>query len=80
MYRFYKIWRNILRKKRLDEDLDREVRSYLDLVTEDKIHAGISREEAMTQARREKGGVEEIRECSRYSNGSGGGSLPARCA
>jgi putative ABC transport system permease protein len=65
MYRFYKIWWNILRKERLDEELDQEVRSYLDLVTEDKMHAGISREEAMTQARREMGGMEEVKESVR---------------
>jgi putative ABC transport system permease protein len=65
MYCFYKIWQNILRKKRLDEELDQEVRSYLDLVTEDKMHVGISRDEAMTQARREIGGMEEIKESVR---------------
>src|ERR1700691_4085699 len=60
--RFYNFCRNILCKRRLDQDLDQEVRSYLDLLAEDKTRSGMDRHEALQQARRELGGMEQIKE------------------
>jgi putative ABC transport system permease protein len=60
--RFYNFCRNILFKQRSDQDLDQEIRSYLDLLAEENAHSGMGRHEALEQARRELGGVEQIKE------------------
>src|ERR1039457_2910203 len=60
--RFYNFCRNILYKQRVDQDLDQEIRSYLDLLAEEKARSGMGRDEALQQARRELGGVEQIKE------------------
>jgi putative ABC transport system permease protein len=60
--RFYKFCRNILYKQRVDQDLDQEIRSYLDFVAEEKARSGMSRDEALRQARFELGGVEQLKE------------------
>lgn len=60
--RFYNFCRNILHKQRVDQDLEQEIRTYLDLVAEDKARSGMSRDEALRQARRELGGVEQLKE------------------
>ena len=54
--------RSILRKEDLDRELDEELRSYLDHVADEKIHAGMGRNEAYRQARIELGGVEQVKE------------------
>jgi putative ABC transport system permease protein len=43
-------------------DVDEELRAYLDLLTEEKVRAGIDRDEARRQARLEAGGVAQIKE------------------
>ena len=53
--------RNLFRRKQADQDLDEEVRSYLALLTEEKISAGISQDQARRQARIELGGVEQVK-------------------
>src|ERR1039457_4788834 len=58
----YNFCRNILYKRRADQDLDQEIRSYLDLLAEEKARSGMGRDEALQQARRELGGVEQIKE------------------
>ncbi len=60
--RFYNFCRNILHKQRVAQDLDKEIRSYLDLVAEEKARSGMDRDEALRQARRELGGVEQLKE------------------
>ncbi len=59
---FYNFCRNILYKRRVDQDLDQELRSYVDLVAEQKARSGLDREEAMQEARRDLGGVELVKE------------------
>ena len=54
--------RNILRKQRTDQDLDREIGSYLDLLADDKARSGMDRDAALQLARRELGGAEQIKE------------------
>jgi len=54
--------RNILSKQRVDQDLDREIGSYLDLLADEKARSGIGRDAALQQARRELGGAEQIKE------------------
>lgn len=60
--RFCNFCRNIFYKQRVDQDLDREIRSYLDLVAEEKARSGMSRDVALQQARLELGGVEQLKE------------------
>src|ERR1039458_2509949 len=63
----YNFCRNILYKQRADQDLDQEIRSYLDLLAEEKARSGMGRDEALQQARRELGGVEQVKESVRDS-------------
>src|SRR3954466_4936709 len=58
-------FRNIFRKRRVDQDLDDEVRAYLDLVIDDKRAAGLSDTESRRAALRELQGIEQIKECVR---------------
>ena len=60
--RFFSFWRNLFRKSRLDADLDREVRAYVDMLAEEKMQAGMSPEEARRAAFIELGGVEQVKE------------------
>jgi putative ABC transport system permease protein len=60
--RFRKFWRNILYKRSVEQDLDQEIRSYLDFFAEEKAQAGMGRDEAIQQVRRELGGVEQLKE------------------
>jgi predicted permease len=57
--------RNIFRKKRVDQDLDEEIHSYLDLVASEKARYGMSPEDASREACRELGGVEQVKESVR---------------
>ncbi len=54
--------RSIFHKGRLDRELDDELRSYLDLLTDEKIAAGLEPERARRAARLELGGVEQVKE------------------
>ncbi|MGI8741267.1 MAG: ADOP family duplicated permease [Bryobacteraceae bacterium] len=55
-------WRNRFRRERVDQDLEQEVHAYLDLLIEEKIHAGMSRAEATHAARIELGGIQQVKE------------------
>jgi putative ABC transport system permease protein len=55
-------FRNIFRKRRVDQDLDDEVRAYLDLVIDEKRAAGLADNEARRAALIELQGVEQIKE------------------
>lgn len=54
--------RSLFRKEELDRDLDEELSSYLDLLAEERIRAGMSPEQARRAARLELGGVEQVKE------------------
>jgi putative ABC transport system permease protein len=57
--------------RRVDErDLDDEVRAYLELLTEEKIRAGMSPDEARRAARLEAGGAEQIKDEVRDAEGA----------
>lgn len=60
--RVYYFCRNLLFKRRLEQDLDQEIRSYIDLSAEEKLQGGTRRDEALIEARRETGGVEQVKE------------------
>jgi predicted permease len=57
--------RNLLHKRRVEARLDAEVRSYTDLLTDEKIAAGISPDEARRTALAESGGLEQIKQAVR---------------
>src|SRR3989441_687057 len=54
--------RYLLRKKTAERDLDAELRAHLDLLTEEKLRAGFSSEDAHRAARIELGGIEQVKE------------------
>jgi predicted permease len=59
------LWNNVFRRKLLDRDLDEELQAYLELVSAEKMRKGVSPEEAYRDARRDTGGVEQIKESVR---------------
>jgi predicted permease len=65
MKRIKRLLRNILFKDRVDRDLSEEVQSYLDLLTEQKIGAGMTEPEARRAARLEFGGIDQVKESVR---------------
>lgn len=58
---------NLFFQKRLDDDLDREVRSHFDLLTDENLRAGMPLKEARRQARLELGGIDQVKEQVRDS-------------
>src|SRR6266852_5949854 len=61
--------RGLFRKRQLDGDLDAELRSHLEMLTEENIRRGMSPVEARHAARREFGGVEQTKELYRDQRG-----------
>jgi putative ABC transport system permease protein len=53
---------NLFRRDRADRNIDDELRSYLDLLAEEKIATGLSSIEARRQAQIELGGIEQVKE------------------
>ncbi|MGB8541013.1 MAG: ABC transporter permease [Candidatus Acidiferrales bacterium] len=60
--RMTNLLRNIFAKEKTDRDLDEEVRSYSDLLIQEKIREGMTPEEARRTARIELGGIEQVKE------------------
>src|SRR5512143_1766658 len=48
--------RNVFRRARVERELDEEVRAYLEMLVDDKVARGMSREEALRAAHMEVGG------------------------
>ena len=59
------LWRNIFKRKHANEDLDQEVRGYLEMTAAEKVRCGMAPEEALREARRELGGVEQVKQSVR---------------
>src|SRR5215813_9531637 len=55
-------FRNLFRKRRTEQGLDDELRSYLELTTAENIRRGMAPEAAAAQARRDLGGMEQVKE------------------
>lgn len=55
----------LVRARRLDEELDDEIRAHLELAERDARARGLSPEDARREARREFGGVDQVREAHR---------------
>jgi macrolide transport system ATP-binding/permease protein len=54
--------RNLFSKRRTDRELDDEVHSYVQLLTDEKIRNGVSAEQARRTTRIELGGIEQVKE------------------
>lgn len=54
------LWNNVFRRKQLDRDFDEELRAYEELVSAERVKAGVDPEEAHRNARREMGGVQQV--------------------
>jgi putative ABC transport system permease protein len=54
--------RNLFWTQSVETDLDQEVRSHLEMLTDEKIRAGMSPQEAQRTARIELGGIEQVKE------------------
>jgi predicted permease len=62
--------RGLFRRRRLDAELDEEIRLHLELLTEEHQRRGMSPREARAAARRDFGGVEPMKEAHRDQRGS----------
>jgi hypothetical protein len=54
-------FRNLLRKKQTEQELDDELRAYLELNTAENMRCGMSPEGALQKARRDLGGMEQVK-------------------
>jgi macrolide transport system ATP-binding/permease protein len=68
---------NLLRKQKVEQELDDELQSYVALATDEKIAAGISPAEARRAALKEFGGVEPVKQAVR--DGRAGTRLEVLC-
>jgi len=57
--------RNLLLSRQVEKDLDQELNSHLEMLTEDKLREGLSLEEAQRSARIHLGGLEQVKEQAR---------------
>ena len=62
MRRILRIWRNLSHRARLEEDLDAELRAYVDLSAGEKMKAGMTPASARRAALVESEGVEQVKE------------------
>src|SRR5580692_9715463 len=56
------LWRNLARKQNVEGELDAEIRSYQEMLEDEKVRAGANAQTARRQAMLELGGVEQIKE------------------
>src|SRR6476661_4162129 len=54
--------RNLFLARRVEAELDEEVRAHLEMLVEEKVRAGMMVEEARREARMELGGVDQVKE------------------
>jgi predicted permease len=63
--RMYAAFRNLFRRDQIERDLDAEVRSYSDLLQEEKVSHGVNANDAKRRARMHMGGPEQLKEAVR---------------
>ncbi len=61
--------RNLFSARSVDSDLDQEVHSHLEMLTEGNLSAGMSASKAQRAARIELGGIEQVKEQVRVVGG-----------
>jgi predicted permease len=54
------LWNNVFRRKQLDRDLEEELRAYVELVSAEKVRAGVTPEEAHRDARCQAGEIDQV--------------------
>ena len=54
------LWNNVFRRKQLDRDFDEELQAYVELVSAEKVQAGVDPEGAHRYARRQTGGIDQV--------------------
>jgi predicted permease len=59
----------LFRRRKLDADLDEELRSHIDLAVEENLEPGMSEQEVLTAALRGFGGVTQVKEAYRTERG-----------
>src|SRR5262245_27343055 len=62
---FWHRLRGLFRKRKLDRELDDEIRAHLEMQIEDNLTRGMSPDEAHYQALRKFGGIEQVKESYR---------------
>src|ERR1043165_8185145 len=65
LHRLSSLWRNLIWKDRVEQELTEEVNAYLEMLVEAKIKEGLKRAEARRAALIELGGVEQVKESVR---------------
>src|ERR1700722_9408882 len=65
--RLASLLRNLFRRKHIESDLDAELRSYTDLLTDENRAQGLAPAEARRQAQIDSGGLEQVKESVRDS-------------
>jgi hypothetical protein len=60
--KFATLWRNLLRRREVEADLDEELRETFRLLVEQKVRAGLSPEDAHRAARREFGSLTAVKD------------------
>jgi predicted permease len=63
-------WRRLLRGRRMDQELDAELRSHCELQVAEKVSSGMSEDEARRSCRLEFGGLAQIKEDCREARGT----------
>ncbi|HEX3470496.1 MAG TPA: ABC transporter permease [Silvibacterium sp.] len=63
--RLKSVLRNLFRKQQVESQLDDEVRAYVDMMTDERIAAGMSASEARRTALAEFGGIEQVKQAVR---------------
>jgi predicted permease len=63
--RIRSVVRNLFRKQQVERQLDDEVRAYVEMITDERIAAGISASEARRTALAEFGGIEQVKQSIR---------------
>ena len=72
--------RNLFTKQQVESQLDDEVRAYVDMMTDERIAAGMSASEARRTALAEFGGIEQVKQAVReHRAGAGVGTRLAGC-
>lgn len=59
------LWRNLFRRRAVEQDLGEEIASYVEMLTEEKIAAGMSPQAARRAAKVELGSTESVKEAVR---------------
>jgi predicted permease len=62
MRRITDLWRNLLRRAHVERELDDELRATVELLVDEKVHAGMAPDEARRAARVEVGALEAIKD------------------